>query len=199
MPDERLSAMPFYSITTRIDPANRAYTGTLDVDFTVSSTLPLADIYFRTYPNLQFFGGKLDLTGARVDGKMVNFAPAAGRTAVQLVLPEPAKPGSRVHVALDLPGRDRPPVAAGRVYDLRDQRGHDEPDELLPDPGGSAGGRVGARRAPPAGRRGLCGRIALQRGAHLPLRPGARCHRHRGHAHGRGGLDHGSLRARAGP
>ncbi len=104
VPDERLSAMPFYSITTRIDPANRAYTGTLDVDFTVSSTLPLADIYFRTYPNLQFFGGKLDLTGARVDGKMVNFAPAAGRTAVQLVLPEPAKPGSRVHVALTYQG-----------------------------------------------------------------------------------------------
>ncbi len=104
VPDGRLSVMPFYSITTRIDPAARAYTGSLDLDFTVSSTLPLSEIYFRTYPNLQFFGGKLELTGARVNGTMVNFAPAAGRTAVQLVLPEPLKPGSRARVALAYKG-----------------------------------------------------------------------------------------------
>jgi hypothetical protein len=104
VPHDRLGAMPFYSITTEIDPTGRMYTGSLDLDFTVSATLPLSEIYFRTYPNLQFFGGKLDLTGARVNGTMVNFAPAAGRTAVELVLPEPLKPGSRAHVALEYRG-----------------------------------------------------------------------------------------------
>lgn len=100
VPNERLAAMPFYSITAEINPAARVYTGSLDLDFTVSSTLPLADLYFRTYPNLQFFGGQLELTGARVNDVMVNFTPAAGRTAVQLVMPEGLKPGSRAHVHL---------------------------------------------------------------------------------------------------
>ena len=104
IPEGRLEAMPVYSITAQIDPAARVYTGSLDLDFTVSSTLPLSEIYFRTYPNLQWFGGKLDLTGARVNDTMVNFTPAAGRTAVQLVLPEPLKPGSRAHVALAFQG-----------------------------------------------------------------------------------------------
>ncbi len=36
---------------------------------------------------------------------MVNFGPAAGRTAVQLVLPEPLKPGSRAHVSLAYQGQ----------------------------------------------------------------------------------------------
>jgi hypothetical protein len=105
VPADRLRAMPFYSITAQIDPAGRTYTGSLDLDFTVSSTLPLSELYFRTYPNLQFFGGKLELTGARVDNKMVNFTPAAGRTAVQLVLPEPLQPGRRAHVSLTYLGK----------------------------------------------------------------------------------------------
>ncbi len=100
LPNDRLAAMPFYSITMRFDPGSGVYTGSLDLDFTVSSTLPLTELYFRTYPNLQWFGGSLDLTGARVNGTMVNFGPAASRTAVQLALPQGLKPGSRAHVFL---------------------------------------------------------------------------------------------------
>jgi hypothetical protein len=105
VPDDLLRAMPFYSITAQINPADRAYTGSLELDFTVSSTLPLSEIYFRTYPNLNWFGGNLELTGARVDNVMVNFAPAAGRSAVQLVLPQPLQPGSRPHVSLTYRGK----------------------------------------------------------------------------------------------
>lgn len=103
--DDRLAAMPFYSITTEINPAAKAYTGSLDLDFTVSSTLPLSELYFRTYPNLQWFGGNLELTGARVNDTMVNFGPVAGRTAYQLSLPEPLKPGTRAHVTLAFQGQ----------------------------------------------------------------------------------------------
>ena len=102
--DDLLAAMPFYSITAEINPAAKVYTGSLDLDFTVSSTLPLSELYFRTYPNLQWFGGKLELTAAWVNGKMVNFAPAAGRTAIQIAPPEPLQPGSRAHVSLAYQG-----------------------------------------------------------------------------------------------
>ena len=105
VPADRLKALPFYSITAQINPAARAYTGTLDLDFTVSSTLPMQDLFFRTYPNLQFFGGNLELTGVRVNGVMVNFGPVESRTAVQVALIEPLKQGSRAHVWLAFRGK----------------------------------------------------------------------------------------------
>ena len=105
IPVDQLKAMPFYSMTAQIDPAGRVYTGSLDLDFTVSSTLPLQDLFFRTYPNLQFFGGNLELTGARVNGVMVNFGLVESRTAVQLALTEPLKQGSRARVWLSFRGK----------------------------------------------------------------------------------------------
>ncbi len=105
VPADRLKAMPFYSITAQINPAARVYTGSLDLDFTVSSTLPLQALFFRTYPNLQFFGGNLELTGARVNGVMVNFGLAESRTAVQIALTQPLKQGSRARVWLAFRGK----------------------------------------------------------------------------------------------
>jgi hypothetical protein len=105
VPAAELEAMPFYSITVRVDPANRVYTGSLDLDFPLSSTLPLAELWFRTYPNLLAFGGKLEITGARVNGKTVPYAPDYSRTSVQLAVTDPLQPGKRVEVSLDYRGR----------------------------------------------------------------------------------------------
>ena len=103
--DDELGAMPHYSMTVQINPIARVYTGSLDLDLTISSTLPLQELYFRTYPNLQFFGGSLEVTGARVNDTTVNFAPNDSRTAVQVVLPEPLKRGARTHVWLSYRGK----------------------------------------------------------------------------------------------
>lgn len=105
VPAAELEAMPFYSITVQVDPANRVYTGTLDLDFPLSSTLPLAELWFRTYPNLLAFGGKLEVTGARVNGKTVPYAPDPSRTSIQLAVTDPLQPGKRVNVSLDYRGR----------------------------------------------------------------------------------------------
>lgn len=105
VPAAELEAMPFYSITAQVDPAHRVYTGTLDLDFPLSSTLPLAELWFRTYPTLLAFGGQLDVTGARVNGKTVPYAPDASRTSVQLAIADALQPGERVRVSLDYRGR----------------------------------------------------------------------------------------------
>jgi hypothetical protein len=104
-PAAELEAMPFYSITVQVDPPNRVYTGSLDLDFPLSSTLPLAELWFRTYPNLLAFGGKLEVTGARVNGKTVPYALDPSRTSVQLAIADPLQPGERVNVSLDYRGR----------------------------------------------------------------------------------------------
>ena len=105
VPADELAAMPFYSITVQVDPTHRVYTGSLDLDFPLSSTLPLAELWFRTYPNLLAFGGNLELTGARVNGKTVPFAPDASRTSTQLAVADPLQPGKRVQVSLDYRGK----------------------------------------------------------------------------------------------
>ncbi len=105
VPAAELEAMPFYSITVQVDPANRVYTGSLDLDFPLSSTLPLAELWFRTYPNLLAFGGNLEVTGARVNGKTVPYAPDGSRTSLQLAVADPLQPGERVNVSLDYRGR----------------------------------------------------------------------------------------------
>ncbi len=54
-----------YSITVRVDPAARAYTGTLELTLPYTGTAPLDELYFRLYPNLYHFGARMQVTGAR--------------------------------------------------------------------------------------------------------------------------------------
>ena len=102
--DAQLDALPAYSITVRIDPAGKSYSGTLTLRLPISATTPLRELYFRTYPNLFAFGGNLKVNGARVDDTTVPFAPTADNLAVRLALFKPLEPGSTVQVWLAFAG-----------------------------------------------------------------------------------------------
>ncbi len=104
MSDAELDALPAYSITVRIDPAEKSYTGTLQLRLPISTTTPLRELFFRTYPNLYAFGGSLKLTGARVDDATVPFAPTADGVAVRLALSKPPEPGAWAQVWLAFAG-----------------------------------------------------------------------------------------------
>ncbi len=99
-----LDALPSYSITVRISPSEKQYSGTLDLFLPNTGTAPLQDLFFRTYPNLYAFGGGLSVTGASVDGITVNYGVAAERTAVQLSLVEPLQPGKAARIGLSFVG-----------------------------------------------------------------------------------------------
>lgn len=99
-----LDALPSYSITVRISPSEKQYSGTLDLLLPNTGTAPLQDLFFRTYPNLYAFGGGLSVTGASVDGITVNYGVAAERTAVQLSLVEPLQPGKAARIGLSFVG-----------------------------------------------------------------------------------------------
>jgi hypothetical protein len=106
MSPAQLDALPFYSITVRIDPNSKekAFSGSLDLTFPVTGSAPLNELYFRTYPNLYAFGGNLQIIGASVNGTTVNYGPAAEGTAVHLVLPKPLEPGAKAQVWLAFSG-----------------------------------------------------------------------------------------------
>lgn len=100
-----IAALPAYSLTVRIDVAERAYQGALDLTLPVTATVPLAELYFRTYPLLYAFGGDLQVTGARVDGVTVNFMPERENIAVRVTPVKPLQPGAQAHVWLAFSGR----------------------------------------------------------------------------------------------
>jgi hypothetical protein len=99
-----VQALPQYSITATIDPVERIYTGTLDLTLPVTGTAPLGELYFRLYPNLPQFGGRMEIVGARIDEAPVNYSYEAEGTAVHLSLPKPLQLGRTVKVGLNFTG-----------------------------------------------------------------------------------------------
>jgi aminopeptidase N len=101
-----LDSLAQYSITVKVDPAARAYTGTLELMLPYTGTAPLSELYFRLYPNLFHFGARMQVLGARVDGTVVNYDYTPDTTAVHLTIPEPIQPGEITRVALEFAGKE---------------------------------------------------------------------------------------------
>ena len=108
----QVEAWPRYSITVKIDPASRAFTGTLDLTLPAAGAASLDDLYFRLYPNLRQFGGSLTASNVRVDGKTVNYSFEAEGTGLHVALLAPLRPGGQAHVRLNFAGKT-PQRAAG--------------------------------------------------------------------------------------
>jgi hypothetical protein len=100
----RISSFLQYSISVKVDTANRTYSGTMDLKVPISGTEPLHDLYLRLYPNLPQFGGSMELTGAKVNGSSVSYDSAAEGTAARLPLPTPLKPGETADVSASFSG-----------------------------------------------------------------------------------------------
>ncbi len=100
---ERLQALPQYSITLRLDPATRAFTGTSEVSFVVTAGLPQDEILFRLYPNLPQFNGVMHVSSAQVNGASMSFAYDAANTAVRVPVP-PLQTGTRATARLTFTG-----------------------------------------------------------------------------------------------
>jgi hypothetical protein len=101
-----LDSLGQYSITVKIDPAARAYSGTLAVTLPYTGTAPLRELYFRLYPNLYHFGARMQISNPRVDGAAVNYNYTPDQTAVHLTIPEPVQPGETVQVMLDFAAQE---------------------------------------------------------------------------------------------
>ncbi len=112
--DATLDALPSYSITVRIAPSEKQYSGTLELHLPNTGAVPLEELFFRTYPNLYAFGGTLSVTGASVDGALVNYGTAAERTAVQLSLVKPLEAGKTADVRLLFTGILPDPAQPGQ-------------------------------------------------------------------------------------
>ncbi len=105
MAPAQLEALSAYSITVQIDPGSRAYTGTLEVSFPVTGTAPWQDVCFRLYPNLDQYNGRLDVTGASLNGITASYQYTSERTAVQILPARPLPIGTRARAQLRYAGQ----------------------------------------------------------------------------------------------
>jgi Peptidase family M1 domain len=104
-----------YTIRATLDPAKLTVSGGQLVEFTNRSAAPLSAIYFHLYPNHPGFGGRLDVTAARVDGQPVGSGVENRDTLLRLDLRQPLAPGAAARIELEFTTRS-PRSASAKRY-----------------------------------------------------------------------------------
>ncbi len=104
-----------YTIVAAADPAALTVRGTVSVTVTNRSGLSYDRLYFRLYPNHPDFGGRLDVTAARVDGRPVASGTEQGDALLWLALPRVLPPGGVVRADLRFVART-PRDASARTF-----------------------------------------------------------------------------------
>jgi len=111
----RAAAWDRYTVAVALNPDELTATGSVRVELVNRSGAPLAQLWFHLYPNHPDFGGRLDVTGARVDGAPVGSATASRDTLLRLDLPAPVAPGARAVAELSFTTRT-PRGASARTF-----------------------------------------------------------------------------------
>lgn len=83
-----------YSISVALSPDEQRVRGHMRLLLTNRTTTPYERLYFRLYPNHPDFGGRLDVTAARVAGVPVPSGTEQADSLIWLALPSPLAPGT---------------------------------------------------------------------------------------------------------
>lgn len=83
---EAAGPLPRYHITAQLNSAQTAIEGVMQVVI----PNPQPELVFRLYPNVDSYGGAMQITQAQIDDSPVEFTPLAGNTAIRLALPAPS-------------------------------------------------------------------------------------------------------------
>lgn len=99
---EGLEALPTYRMQVRVDPAELTLSGqmTLTLPPLPAGAVP-TELYFRLYPNLSHYGGRMYVDLVKVNEQGAPFSYAAADTAVHVAVPPTAiAPGQPVTVGI---------------------------------------------------------------------------------------------------
>jgi hypothetical protein len=106
------SAWNRYSINATVDPKRPSLAGSLRLLYTNRDTKALNRLYFRLFPNLADFAGRLDISAVTVGGKARKVVYEQGRYLLRVDLQRSLAPGESVEVGLQF--RTTAPANAGR-------------------------------------------------------------------------------------
>lgn len=95
---EDLSA---YRMEVTLDPDASTIEGDLELTWRNPATEPLADVWFRLFPNADYYGtGNLEVADVTVDGTAVTPETSLADTALRIPLPHAVEPGGRAEIAM---------------------------------------------------------------------------------------------------
>jgi aminopeptidase N len=103
-----------YSITAEIEPGKQILAGNLQLRYTNRDSVALDRLYFRLFPNLADFAGKLDITKVLLNNTSQKVTYEQRRYLLRINLPQPLQPGEQATINLDF--RTTAPANAGRSY-----------------------------------------------------------------------------------
>ncbi|MCB8985479.1 MAG: M1 family metallopeptidase [Ardenticatenaceae bacterium] len=108
-----LSSRPVYSITLAIDPAAATVSGTAQIRYTNSETVPLDKVYLHLFPNL--LGGAIEIDNVAVDGQEAGWLyEGPNDSMLRVELADALPPGEQVVLAMDF--TTAVPQSLGRNY-----------------------------------------------------------------------------------
>lgn len=120
---ERAGEWDRYTIVASLSPAALAVRGTLSVTLTNRSAVTYERLYFRLYPNHPDYGGRLDVSAARVAGRPVASGTEHGDTLLWLALPQPLPPGGTTQAELSFTARTPRNASAKSFGAFNDEAG----------------------------------------------------------------------------
>ncbi len=104
---DQLPPVPRYKLTLDVDMPTRHLDGKGTVIVPNRLPVPLSDLYFRLYPNLPQYRGRLSLEMVTVGGALTAFDYAPDGSSLHVILPEPLPPDQTVEIgytwSLDAP------------------------------------------------------------------------------------------------
>ncbi len=104
-----------YDLTLALNPTDLTTIGSLALTFTNRSADPLEQIFLHLYPNHPDFGGRLDITAARINGVGAPSGTEQNDTLFYLNLAEPLPPAASALVELEFRSRT-PRNASSRTF-----------------------------------------------------------------------------------
>lgn len=120
---ERAGNWNRYTLAVALNLGERTARGTLGVEYTNRTGERLDRLYFHLYPNHPDFGGRLDITGATIDGQPVGSGTENGDTLIWLALPRPLAPGARTTAQLSFVARTPRNASANTFGAFNDEAG----------------------------------------------------------------------------
>jgi aminopeptidase N len=101
---DRFGNAPQYQIDLTIAPDRASYSATQRVHYTNNESVPLKEVYFSLFANLDSYGGDVRVQSVRVNGQDVKPELEEAGSALRIDLAQPLQPGESLDVELAYTG-----------------------------------------------------------------------------------------------
>ena len=101
---DRFATAPQYQIDLTIAPDRASYSAKQQVHYTNNESMPLKEVYFSLFANLDSYGGDVQVQSVRVNGQDVRPKWEEANSALRIDLAQPLQPGESIDIEMTCTG-----------------------------------------------------------------------------------------------